>query len=191
MKEFIDKLIEKLEELKKIEQNRSDDCDEEGYGDAEQIFDDGRSQGRYEQTRKIISIVNELAEEYKDKVMIDGQYCWQTCSATEHCKECNRLCNGSIDYYENYDFMAEEYKGGWIPCSERLPEKAGKYLVTINCGGAVHTSVRRFNPKPKHPKQNEPLFTKHIPLYSGWERRTCGVIAWKDLPAPYQQKEGE
>ena len=63
-----------------------------------------------------------IAEEYKDKVMIDGQYCWQTCSATEHCKECNRLCNGSIDCYENYDFMAEEYKGGWIPCSERLPK---------------------------------------------------------------------
>jgi len=87
--------------------------------------------------------------------------------------------------------MAQLNNNGWITCSERLPEKAGKYLVTINCGGAVHTSVRRFNPKPKHPKQNEPLFTKHLPLYSGWERRTCGVIAWKDLPAPYQQKEGE
>jgi hypothetical protein len=54
-------------------------------------------------------IINQLAEEYKDKVMINGQYCWQTCSATEHCKECNRLCNGSIDYYENYDVLAEEY----------------------------------------------------------------------------------
>ena len=85
--------------------------------------------------------------------------------------------------------LAEEYKDGWIVCSERLPEKAGKYLVTINCGGAVHTTVRRFNPKPKHLKQNEPLFTKHIPLYSGWERRTCGVIAWKDLPAPYTEGE--
>ena len=48
------------------------------------------------------------AEEHKDKVMINEQYCWQTCGATEHCKECNRLCNGSIDYYENYDCLLEE-----------------------------------------------------------------------------------
>lgn len=67
MNEFIEKLIERLEELKKIEQNRHDDCDEEGYGDAEQIYDDGRSQGRFEQTHKIIEIVNQLAEEYKQK----------------------------------------------------------------------------------------------------------------------------
>jgi hypothetical protein len=46
--------------------------------------------------------IRQLAEEYKDNVMINRQYCWQTCGATEHCKECNRLCNGSIDYYENY-----------------------------------------------------------------------------------------
>ena len=25
--------------------------------------------------------------------------------------------------------VAEEYNGGWIPCSERLPEKYGDYLV--------------------------------------------------------------
>ena len=25
--------------------------------------------------------------------------------------------------------VAEEYNGGWIPCSERLPEEYGEYLV--------------------------------------------------------------
>ena len=64
MKEFIEKLIDRLEELKEIEKNRADSCDEDGCGDGEQIFDDGRSQGRFEQTHKIIKIVNELAEEY-------------------------------------------------------------------------------------------------------------------------------
>ena len=87
------------------------------------------------------------------------------------------------------DGAEAKWDDGQIPCSERLPEKAGKYLVTINSGGDVHTTVRRFNPKPKHPEQNEPLFTKHLPFYSGWERRTCGVIAWKDLPIPYQKGE--
>lgn len=78
---------------------------------------------------------------------------------------------------------------GWIPCSYKLPEVPGKYLVTIREGDRVHTTVRRFNPKPKHPGQNEPIFTKHLPLYSGWERRTCGVIAWKALPEPYKEVE--
>ena len=75
----------------------------------------------------------------------------------------------------------------WTPCNEKLPDKAGKYLVTMCEGGSVHTSVRRFNPKPKHPEQNEPIFTKHLPLYSGWERQTVGVIAWCELPEPYRE----
>ena len=74
----------------------------------------------------------------------------------------------------------------WISVKDKLPEKAGKYLVTIEAGGTRHITVRRFNPKPKHPQQNEPIFTKHLPLYSGWERRTVGVIAWAELPKPYE-----
>lgn len=89
MKEFIDKLIARLEE----------------HSFSLVI---NWEKGKYLRKDKAIEIVKELAEERKDKTMIDGQYCWQSCGATEHCKECNRLCNGSIDYYENYDFMAEE-----------------------------------------------------------------------------------
>lgn len=39
-----DKIVEQLEELKKAEQNKPDNCDENGFGDGEQIYDDGRSQ---------------------------------------------------------------------------------------------------------------------------------------------------
>lgn len=53
----VDKVLEQLEELKKAEQNRSDNCDETGFGDGEQIFDDGRSQGRYEAFGEAIKIV--------------------------------------------------------------------------------------------------------------------------------------
>ena len=42
---------------KKAEQDRSDDCDENGYGDGEQIFNDGRSQGRFEAFGEAIKIV--------------------------------------------------------------------------------------------------------------------------------------
>lgn len=52
-----DKVVEQLEKLKKAEQNRPDDCDEDGYGDGEQIYDDGRIQGRFEAFGKAIKIV--------------------------------------------------------------------------------------------------------------------------------------
>lgn len=52
-----DKVVEQLEKLKKAEQDRSDDCDEDGCGDGEQIYDDGRSQGRFEAFGKAIQIV--------------------------------------------------------------------------------------------------------------------------------------
>lgn len=53
----LDKVVEQLEKLKKAEQDRSDDCDEDGNGDAEQIYDDGRSQGRFEAFGKAIELV--------------------------------------------------------------------------------------------------------------------------------------
>ena len=52
-----DKVVEQLEKMKKAEQDRSDDCDEDGCGDGEQIYDDGKSQGRYEAFGKAIQIV--------------------------------------------------------------------------------------------------------------------------------------
>ena len=45
------------ERLKETEQNREDECDEEGYGDAEQIFSDGESQGKFKAYIKAIEIV--------------------------------------------------------------------------------------------------------------------------------------
>lgn len=52
-----DKIVVQLEELKKAEQNRSDNYDENGFGDGEQIYDDGRSQGRFEAFGEAIKIV--------------------------------------------------------------------------------------------------------------------------------------
>lgn len=42
---------------KKAEQDRSDNCDESGCCDGEEIFCDGRSQGRFEAFGKAIEIV--------------------------------------------------------------------------------------------------------------------------------------
>lgn len=53
----VEKVVEQLGKLKKAEQDRPDDCDEDGFGDGEQIYDDGRNQGRFEAFGKAIQIV--------------------------------------------------------------------------------------------------------------------------------------
>lgn len=104
MNEFIEKLIGRLEERELLlaphafEMSMAGGC----------TIIDEMTFSAYRELGVVKEIVKELAEEYKDNVIINGQYCWQTCGATEHCKECNRLCNGSIDYYENYDCLLEE-----------------------------------------------------------------------------------
>ena len=106
MQEVFEKIIEKLEELKKAEIERDDLCDEEGFGDGEEIYEDGKIQGRFEQVVRIIEIVKQEAEKCKS-IYMDGEYCWQSCWCTDRCGECIRLCNGDIDYYESYDAINE------------------------------------------------------------------------------------
>ena len=55
---------------KKAEQDRSDDCDENGYGDGEQIFNDGRSQGRFEAEQDRIEFTR---DEYPEPVVVEDE----------------------------------------------------------------------------------------------------------------------
>lgn len=58
----------------------------------------------------------------------------------------------------------------WIPCSERLPEEYGHYLVT-----ATHEGE---------------LIVISDDYYSyGWDDFGDSVIAWKELPKPYKSGE--
>lgn len=104
MKEFIEKLIGRLEELKKREMDREENITEDGYWeDCDEAFEDGESNGRYQAVVKIMNIVNQLAEEYQ----------------REH---------DDTDY-ANIELYAFWQKHQWIPCSERLPEESDCYLV--------------------------------------------------------------
>ena len=67
MQEVFEKIIKKLEELRKAEIEREDLCDEEGCGDGEEIYEDGKSQGRFEQVVRIIEIVKQEAEKYNNE----------------------------------------------------------------------------------------------------------------------------
>lgn len=60
--------------------------------------------------------------------------------------------------------------GEWIPCSERLPEEDGSYLVTRPYYGMFITDNMHFN---------KGSFTDKY------------VCAWKPLPAPYEVKSDE
>ena len=50
----------------------------------------------------------------------------------------------------------------WIPVSERLPEKSGKYLVTVKNGNVYAGTYDAFSGKFQ-----------------------CAATAWQPLPAPY------
>lgn len=159
MKEFVEKLIERLDKV-------SDLIRPVGWSRKIEVVE----------TKGVIEIINELAEEYKSRVMIDNEYCWQKCGAVEHCKECNRLGNGTTDYFENYDSLTEEYNNGWIPCSERLPEEDGKYIVTVkNLTGRWimknNVFVCNYWDDDFH--------------FQGWDDNE--VIAWQPLPQPCKE----
>lgn len=58
-------------------------------------------------------------------------------------------------------------KVDWIPCSERLPEKQGHYLVTVIYNG-------------------ETFVTSDDYFVYGWDDFGDDVIAWAELPRPYE-----
>lgn len=64
---------------------------------------------------------------------------------------------------------------GWIPCSEFLPPKSGRYMVTIKNKGKRRTEMRNFDFESKT-----------------WESERFvkdNIIAWQERPAPYMPKE--
>ena len=71
------------------------------------------------------------------------------------------------DFIKKVMSEPERKKGEWIPCSERLPEEDGLYLVTTSKG---QTQVHVFN----HNGNSEKY----------WMR--CNK-AWMPLPKPYKE----
>lgn len=83
----------------------------------------------------------------------------------------------------NMERSSQYYNGGWIPCSERLPEEYGEYICTMSNG-----NVEECGFVPSDEKG----------LIPGWA--TCeadgfrkldyqDIIAWMPLPQPYKERE--
>ena len=73
--------------------------------------------------------------------------------------------------------VAEEYKDGWISCSDRLPEIRQDCLVTVRYTGFM--GMHGFWVK-----------TGHMEYENDWWGDCSGgeVIAWQPLPEPYHPK---
>lgn len=68
----------------------------------------------------------------------------------------------------NMERSSQCYHGGWIPCSERLPEKSGMYIITDKDG---NVNVVRFH-------AIAPEFAKEY-----WKSQTK---AWMPYPEKYR-----
>lgn len=78
------------------------------------------------------------------------------------------------------DIIEEEtkaYKNGWIPCSERLPEKYGEYLCCDTYGNFILGFPSESN-------------TSDTGFIVETEYEYCyDIIAWMELPEKYQKGE--
>ena len=72
--------------------------------------------------------------------------------------------------------VAEEYNGDWIPCSERLPEESGTYIVNAIENSIIHVT-----------------FAKWMPRMKKWNLTGCRsywkVNAWQPLPEPFKERD--
>ena len=85
------------------------------------------------------------------------------------------IINGVMYSNKIVQEVAEEYNGGWISVKDRLPDKAGSYLVIGKSGGATVTRwympsefypeghfggnstdyIRYWMPRPEPPKERD------------------------------------
>ena len=74
--------------------------------------------------------------------------------------------------------VAEEYKGGWIPCNERLPEDDSICIVTVEY------------PNNKTMVDYGWFDRKSVCWFVGMQEfRTSNVLAWQPLPEPFKERD--
>ena len=83
-------------------------------------------------------------------------------------------CDRHIEILKDLPSAQPEQR--WIPCSERLPEHGGRYLISVLDGINRRTIVAPYLPRCKAWAMNGRM--------AYWK-----VIAWLPLPEPYREEE--
>ena len=83
----------------------------------------------------------------------------------------------SADVIEIVQEVAEEYKGGWIPCSEQLPDDfmSMKYLTTVK--GHFYPEINYY------------CVANHKWFSSEKTTKEVNVIAWQPLPECFKERD--
>ena len=168
MKEFIEKLISRLEEKKNRYQELAYDSNFDGWAEEEKQY-----LAKEEMCEEIIEIINELTKKYNKKYepAID-------------------LIEYGVDGYNLH--LKEQYRKGyedakkdndWIPCSEKLPKANIQVIVTAEKDGHKYTTDAYF--------YNGKFYNKHYYKIPVGELNNSSVgdnvLAWQPLPAPYEE----
>ena len=179
MKEFVEKLIGRLEEESDYEPIDYDYCDM-CCSDEEHFIS----------THKAKEIVNQLAEEYNNDIVNQLAMKYAICltkfgvditekleTATQNAMALEQAyIRGRQDERDRFAKWQDEYNNGWISCSERLPEKYGEYLCCNEYGEFI-----LGYPVAKHSDDGFYVETDTEGLDY--------VIAWQPLPQPYKENE--
>lgn len=74
---------------------------------------------------------------------------------------------------------SQYYNGGWIPCSERLPENGKRVLTTIK--------TNKRPAKVRSGTYDQKMFQNDNGDY--WDYDEKEVLAWMPLPEPFKKSE--
>ena len=103
----------------------------------------------------------------------------------ENCRNCNLLDADQVREIIDNAPTIEPKRGEWIPCSERLPNENGDYLVTLE-NGVVKILGYSTIQRTTYPKG-----FYYIKDGFSWRQMQNPVVAWMPLPKPYGEREGE
>ena len=137
-------------------------------------------------------IVQEVAEEYKGDMKhnlaemyaknmvdygVDVTEAWQT-AMQQSCALEKAYIRGRQYEVDRFNKLRKEHNGGWISCSEKLPELRQDVLVTVKYTGFMGMYGYWIR-------------TGHMEAENDWWGDCAGgeVIAWQPLPEPFKERD--